>query len=83
MLASPAPLWLLDEPTVALDTRSVERLRSAIAAHRETGGMVVASTNVPLGIEDAASIDVSAFTRYDETLWGDAVGEDPAAGDWE
>ena len=82
MLASPAPLWLLDEPTVALDTRSVERLRSAIAAHRETGGMVVASTNVPLGIEDAASIDVSAFSRYDETLWGDAVGEDPAAGDW-
>ena len=34
------------------------------------------------GSRSAASIDVSAFSRYDETLWGDAVGEDPAAGDW-
>ncbi|MGB0630260.1 MAG: heme ABC exporter ATP-binding protein CcmA [Alphaproteobacteria bacterium] len=81
MLASPAPLWLLDEPTVALDTRSVDRLRTAIADHRRGGGIVVASTNVPLGIDDAASIDISNFARDDETLWGDTVGDRPASGE--
>ncbi|MGB0632842.1 MAG: heme ABC exporter ATP-binding protein CcmA [Alphaproteobacteria bacterium] len=81
MLAAPARLWLLDEPTVALDTRSVARLRTAIADHRAGGGIVVASTNVPLGIDDAATIDVSVHARDDETLWGDAVADDAAAGD--
>lgn len=81
MLASPAPLWLLDEPTVALDTASVDRLRAAIAEHRQGGGMVVASTNVPLGIDDAATIDISDYAREDETLWGDAMDGDSATGD--
>ncbi|WP_439654932.1 ABC transporter ATP-binding protein, partial [Thioclava electrotropha] len=54
-------IWLLDEPSVALDTASLDALRSRIAEHRNSGGMVVASTHAELGFEDAATLDVSAF----------------------
>jgi heme exporter protein A len=70
ILASPAALWLLDEPTIALDTQSVERIHGAIAAHRAGGGILVASTNVPLRIEDALTIDMAAYAADGETIWG-------------
>lgn len=46
MIAAPAPLWLLDEPTNGLDADSTARLEAAIAAHRETGGIAVAATHL-------------------------------------
>ena len=46
--ASGAPLWLLDEPTNALDADGVDRLTALIAEHRGNGGAVVAATHVPL-----------------------------------
>jgi heme exporter protein A len=48
VVASNAPLWLLDEPANALDADGVRRLGEAIAAHRSTGGAVVAASHVPL-----------------------------------
>ncbi len=48
---SPAPLWLLDEPTVGLDAASVERLAPLLAGHRARGGMVVAATHLPLPLD--------------------------------
>lgn len=50
ILASDAPLWLLDEPTVGLDTASVTALEGAIAAHLAVGGMVVAATHTALDL---------------------------------
>ena len=50
---SGAPLWLLDEPTLGLDTPSVERFGGMLAAHRAGGGMVVAATHVPLPLPGA------------------------------
>ena len=76
MLSSPAPLWLLDEPTVALDTVSVERLRAAIASHRKGGGIVIASTNVPLNIEDGASVDISTFASENAILWNNGIADE-------
>jgi heme exporter protein A len=40
------PLWLLDEPTVGLDTASVARLGEAVAAHRAAGGLAVVATHI-------------------------------------
>ena len=59
---SAVPLWLLDEPTIALDSDAVTALNRAIAVHRETGGMVVIATNVALDIDDDAPIDMENFT---------------------
>ena len=50
------PLWLLDEPTVSLDTASVGLLIAAIDAHLATGGLAVIATHVPLALERAQSI---------------------------
>jgi heme exporter protein A len=52
----PAALWLLDEPTVGLDTASVERLGALLAAHRSGGGMVLAATHLPLPLPDAGEL---------------------------
>lgn len=72
ILATPARLWLLDEPTIALDAKSVAALLAELAAHRETGGMVVASTNVALAIPGARALDLTHFAAT-ATLWGDAA----------
>lgn len=56
VVASGAPLWLLDEPTVGLDAASVELLRTVIEAHRSDGGMLVAATHADLGLGDAEGL---------------------------
>jgi heme exporter protein A len=61
LLAAPAEVWLLDEPTVGLDTASLACLGAAIAEHRTQGGRVVAATHVPLDAEGAENLDLGAF----------------------
>ncbi len=56
LLLADVPLWLLDEPTVGLDTASLERLAAALALHRAGGGLVVAATHQPIVLPDAASL---------------------------
>ena len=41
IVASGAPLWLLDEPTNALDDEAEAMFAAALAAHRAQGGMAV------------------------------------------
>lgn len=48
VLASGAPLWLLDEPCNALDADGRARLDSAIATHLAGGGAVLAASHFPL-----------------------------------
>ena len=52
LVASPAALWLLDEPTVSLDADGTACLQRAIAAHRADKGMVMAATHIELGLDD-------------------------------
>ncbi|RWO71304.1 MAG: heme ABC exporter ATP-binding protein CcmA [Mesorhizobium sp.] len=51
LLVSHRPLWLLDEPTAGLDKASEGRFAGLMAKHCEGGGMIVAATHLPLGIE--------------------------------
>lgn len=48
LFAAPRPIWLLDEPSVSLDTASVKLLDAAIRDHLKTGGIALVSTHVPL-----------------------------------
>ncbi len=52
LMLSNAPLWLLDEPTLGLDTASIEGFGDMLAHHRNAGGMVVAATHIPLPMSD-------------------------------
>jgi heme exporter protein A len=51
VMASGAPLWLLDEPLNGLDRKGVEELDAAIAGHRSSGGAVLAASHGPLAGE--------------------------------
>ena len=51
-----APLWLLDEPTLGLDTASVSRLGTLLQTHRDGGGLVVAATHLPLPLPGAGEL---------------------------
>ncbi len=50
-MASGAPLWLLDEPLNGLDRKGIEELDAAIAAHRQSGGAVLAASHGTLSGE--------------------------------
>jgi len=52
-VASGAALWLLDEPANGLDATSLAMLGGVFAAHREAGGMILASTHTPLDLPGA------------------------------
>lgn len=54
------PVWLLDEPTVGLDTHSQTLLASLMTAHLTKGGIIIASTHIDLPV---ASTDVLDFTQ--------------------
>lgn len=54
LLAIDRPIWLLDEPSVALDDDGVKLLEYIIAEHRKKGGIVIVATHLPIEIEDAA-----------------------------
>jgi len=45
LLLNSAPLWILDEPFVALDADAVEFLQSVIADKLQNGGMVMLTTH--------------------------------------
>ncbi|GLQ80293.1 cytochrome c biogenesis ATP-binding export protein CcmA [Mesorhizobium huakuii] len=53
LLVSHRPLWLLDEPTAGLDKASEARFAGLMTKHCVAGGMIVAATHLPLGIEAA------------------------------
>jgi heme exporter protein A len=61
LIAAPAPLWLLDEPTASLDADGDNRLLAVIATHRATGGRVVAATHQPLPLADTRSLSLEMF----------------------
>jgi heme exporter protein A len=56
VLASGAKIWLLDEPGNGMDADALARLAEAMAAHRVDGGIVVAATHQPVGLDDAQRI---------------------------
>lgn len=61
LLAAPAPLWLLDEPTTGLDHDAARNLAAAIAEHRAQGGIVAASTHIPLDLPAAQTLSLADF----------------------
>ncbi|CAN5404679.1 heme ABC exporter ATP-binding protein CcmA [soil metagenome] len=56
VLASGAPVWLLDEPANGLDIAAVARLQTLIARHRAAGGVALVATHLPLSLPDAREI---------------------------
>lgn len=62
VVASGAPIWLLDEPANGMDDAARARLVAAIVKHRANGGAVLLASHFALGIDDLAELDMGALT---------------------
>jgi heme exporter protein A len=51
LIAVRRPVWLLDEPTSALDAAGQDLFAGVMREHLAAGGIIVAATHAPLGIE--------------------------------
>ncbi|WP_084582579.1 heme ABC exporter ATP-binding protein CcmA [Sphingomonas azotifigens] len=56
VLASGAPVWLLDEPANGLDSASIAMLEARIAEHRAAGGIALIATHQPIALPGAQAI---------------------------
>ncbi|PWV98290.1 heme exporter protein A [Hoeflea marina] len=56
LLVARRPLWLLDEPTAALDAKADSMFAGLVTAHLERGGMAIAATHQPLGLESVETL---------------------------
>ncbi|MCX2561440.1 heme ABC exporter ATP-binding protein CcmA [Acetobacter farinalis] len=79
VLLARAPLWLLDEPSLGLDAASVDLLGQAIATHRAHGGLVIATTHVPLPLEHVSHLALPGMPDQTRGWWG--TGETDLRGD--
>src|SRR5215468_9760743 len=51
LVAVRRPIWLLDEPSTALDTAGQRLFSALMQSHLAAGGIIIAATHGPLGIE--------------------------------
>ncbi len=58
LLVSRRPVWILDEPSAGLDRQSEKQLVGLMSAHLADGGIIVAATHQPLGIDGAKQLEM-------------------------
>lgn len=58
LVVSGRPIWLLDEPTVSLDTETTARFAKIIEAHCAGGGIALIATHIDLGLPSAREIHI-------------------------
>ncbi len=88
---APRPVWLLDEPTVGLDTDSQAALCELMRRHLEGGGIIIASTHVDFGMPATRTLEMrppeqpAAVDGEDDWFGADAAAvqadDDGAAGE--
>ena len=61
LLVTGRRVWVLDEPTVSLDTASVQMFVQVIEAHLARGGAALIATHIDLGLGTANILDVGPF----------------------
>ena len=63
LIIASRPLWLLDEPTTALDGAAQAALAAVMQAHLEGGGILVAAVHAPLGLDGARELRLGTTTE--------------------
>ena len=65
LLVTGRPIWVLDEPTVSLDTAAVALFAGAIRGHLASGGSALMATHIDLGLE-ARVLDIAPWRAKPE-----------------
>ena len=66
LLVAWRPVWLLDEPTAALDRQSDVLFARIMNGHLDRGGIIIAATHQELGLEDAKRLEMKGFEYHGE-----------------
>jgi heme exporter protein A len=61
--SNPCKLWLLDEPTTALDSVAEKKFYALLAENKEKGGSCVIATHQNLGVKTDKIIELQQFTE--------------------
>ena len=69
LLVAWRPVWLLDEPTAALDTDSDAMFAQLVRGHLDHGGIALAATHQPLGLEGAQQLRMTGFAGVMSEAW--------------
>jgi heme exporter protein A len=56
LLVAPRRLWLLDEPSVSLDSLSTQILADVVRAHCAAGGMMITATHLDMGMGESRQL---------------------------
>jgi heme exporter protein A len=70
LLVAHRPIWILDEPTAALDSTADRLFADLIGTHQQGGGIVLAATHQPLGLANAREMKMTGFAGVSEGIWG-------------
>ena len=77
LICATRPVWLLDEPSAALDINGQQRLSSVMHAHLGAGGIILAATHAPLGLGQAQVLRLGSADPADSLAGGPAVAHAP------
>ena len=69
LLVAYRPVWVLDEPTAALDVNAEGVFTTLIKAHLAEGGILLAATHQPLGLENAKELRMTGFSDIMGERW--------------
>lgn len=69
LLVADRRIWILDEPTAALDTGAEEILIQLMNRHLVMGGIVITATHQPLALENAQELRMTGFAGVMEEMW--------------
>lgn len=62
LLVSDRPVWVLDEPTAGLDAHSADVFSNLAQSFCADGGILVAATHHPLGLDHSKSLEIGALS---------------------
>jgi len=65
LLCAWRPVWLLDEPTAAVDVQSEDLFAGLMRGHLARGGIIIAATHQELGLEDAKRLEMKGFEYHE------------------
>lgn len=69
LLVSHRPIWILDEPTAALDTNADRLFAALIGEHQRNGGIVLSATHQPLGLSNVQELRMKGFAGGEAEVW--------------
>lgn len=66
LIVAHRPIWILDEPTAALDASADALFAGLVEDHLSKGGIVLAATHQPLGLAKAMELKMTGFSYAEE-----------------